>query len=62
LGSAKKRKLLWRKKRMDEMQTLSIVIEHWIEHNQSHMGEYRYRKIRDVGENATWREEKRCMQ
>jgi hypothetical protein len=26
---------------MDEMQKLSIVIEHWIEHNQSHMGEYR---------------------
>ena len=26
---------------MDEMQKLSIVIEYWIEHNQSHMGEYR---------------------
>ena len=26
---------------MDEMQKLSIVIEHWIEHNQSHTGEYR---------------------
>jgi len=25
---------------MDEMQKLSIVIDHWIEHNQSHMGEY----------------------
>jgi len=25
---------------MDEMQKLSVVIEHWIEHNQSHMGEY----------------------
>ena len=26
---------------MDEMQKIAIVIEHWIEHNQSHMGEYR---------------------
>lgn len=26
---------------MDEMQKLSIVMEHWIEHNQSHVGEYR---------------------
>ena len=26
---------------MDEMQKLSVVIEHWIEHNESHMGEYR---------------------
>jgi len=26
---------------MDEIQKLSIVIEHWIEHHQSHMGEYR---------------------
>lgn len=25
---------------MDEMEKLSIVIEHWIEHNQSHMDEY----------------------
>lgn len=25
---------------MEEMQKLSIVIEHWVEHNQSHMGEY----------------------
>lgn len=26
---------------MEERKRLSIVIEHWIEHNQSHMGEYR---------------------
>ena len=26
---------------MEERKKLSIVIEHWIEHNQSHMGEYR---------------------
>jgi hypothetical protein len=26
---------------MDEKQKLSIVIEHWIEHNESHLGEYR---------------------
>jgi hypothetical protein len=25
---------------MEEIKKLSIVIEHWIEHNQSHMGEY----------------------
>ena len=25
---------------MDEMQKLSLVIEHWIEHNRSHMEEY----------------------
>ena len=26
---------------MDEIKKMSIVIEHWIEHNQSHMDEYR---------------------
>jgi len=26
---------------MDEKQKLSVVIEHWIEHNESHQGEYR---------------------
>jgi hypothetical protein len=26
---------------MDEKQKLSVVIEHWIEHNESHLGEYR---------------------
>jgi hypothetical protein len=25
---------------MDEKKKLSVVIEHWVEHNQSHMGEY----------------------
>jgi len=25
---------------MDKMQKLSIVIEHWIEHNEAHTGEY----------------------
>lgn len=25
---------------MEEMKKLSIVIEHWIEHNQNHLGEY----------------------
>jgi len=25
---------------MEELRRLSIVIEHWIEHNQSHMAEY----------------------
>lgn len=25
---------------MDERQKLSVVINHWIEHNQNHMGEY----------------------
>jgi hypothetical protein len=25
---------------MEEKKRLSVVIEHWIEHNQSHMGEY----------------------
>jgi hypothetical protein len=26
---------------MDEKKKLSVVIDHWIEHNESHMGEYR---------------------
>jgi hypothetical protein len=26
--------------RMEELRRLSIVVEHWIEHNQSHMNEY----------------------
>ena len=26
---------------MDDKQKLSVVIEHWIEHNESHLGEYR---------------------
>lgn len=26
---------------MDEKKKLSVVIEHWIEHNESHMEEYR---------------------
>jgi len=25
---------------MEEIKKLSVVIEHWIEHNQSHIGEY----------------------
>jgi len=25
---------------MEERKKLSIIIEHWIEHNESHMGEY----------------------
>jgi hypothetical protein len=41
LRCVNKEKVIRREKRMDEMQKLSVVIEHWIEHNQSHMGEYR---------------------
>ncbi len=26
---------------MDQKKKLSVVIEHWIEHNESHKGEYR---------------------
>lgn len=26
---------------MEEKKRLTVVIEHWIEHNQSHMGEYK---------------------
>ncbi len=26
---------------MEEKKRLSVVIEHWIEHNQSHMGDYK---------------------
>jgi hypothetical protein len=26
---------------MDQKKRLSVVIEHWIEHNESHMGEYK---------------------
>lgn len=25
---------------MDQREKLSVVIEHWIEHNETHMGEY----------------------
>jgi diaminopimelate epimerase len=28
-------------KGMDQKKKLSVVIEHWIEHNESHMGEYK---------------------
>jgi len=28
-------------KKMDQKKKLSVVIEHWIEHNESHMGEYK---------------------
>jgi hypothetical protein len=27
--------------RMDQKKKLSVVIEHWIEHNEAHMGEYK---------------------
>jgi hypothetical protein len=27
--------------RMDQKKKLSVVIEHWIEHNEGHMGEYK---------------------
>ncbi len=26
---------------MEQKKKLSVVIEHWIEHNESHMGEYK---------------------
>lgn len=26
---------------MEEMKKLSVVIEHWVKHNQDHMSEYR---------------------
>ena len=26
---------------MDQKKKLSVVIEHWIEHNESHIGEYK---------------------
>ena len=26
---------------MDQKKKLSVVMEHWIEHNESHMGEYK---------------------
>jgi hypothetical protein len=26
---------------MDQKKKLTVVIEHWIEHNESHMGEYK---------------------
>ncbi len=27
--------------KMDQKKKLSVVIEHWIEHNEAHMGEYK---------------------
>lgn len=26
---------------MDQKKKLSVVIQHWVEHNESHMGEYK---------------------
>jgi hypothetical protein len=26
---------------MDDVQKLSVMIEHWLEHNKTHLGEYR---------------------
>ncbi|HMK52277.1 MAG TPA: hypothetical protein VK551_07235 [Thermodesulfobacteriota bacterium] len=26
---------------MDQRKKLSVIIEHWIEHNEAHMGEYK---------------------
>ncbi len=26
---------------MEEKKRLSVVLEHWVEHNESHMGEYK---------------------
>ena len=26
---------------MDQKKKLSVVIEHWVEHNENHMGEYK---------------------
>jgi hypothetical protein len=34
-------KVIPKEKRMDQKKKLSVVIEHWIEHNESHMGEYK---------------------
>jgi hypothetical protein len=34
-------KIELKEKRMDQKRKLSVVIEHWIEHNESHMGEYK---------------------
>lgn len=36
---------------MDEKKKLSVVIDHWIEHNESHMAEYRKwaEKARELG-------------
>ncbi len=28
-------------RKMDQKKKLSVVIEHWIEHNEAHMGEYK---------------------
>jgi hypothetical protein len=33
-------KVIPKEKRMDQKKKLSIVIEHWMEHNESHRGEY----------------------
>lgn len=37
--------------KMDEKKKLSVVIDHWIEHNESHMAEYRKwaQKAEDLG-------------
>jgi hypothetical protein len=33
--------LIGKEIRMDQRKKLSVVIEHWIEHNEAHMGEYK---------------------
>jgi hypothetical protein len=33
--------LIGKGEKMDQKKKLSVVIEHWIEHNESHMGEYK---------------------
>jgi hypothetical protein len=37
--------------KMDEKKKLSVVIDHWIEHNESHMTEYRKwaQKAKELG-------------
>ncbi len=39
---------------MDEKKKLSVVIDHWIEHNESHMAEYRKwaQKAEELGLNG----------
>ncbi len=36
---------------MDDKKKLSVVIDHWIEHNESHIGEYRKwaQKAKELG-------------
>lgn len=49
---------------MDEKKKLSVLIDHWIEHNESHMAEYRKwaQKAEELGLDAVKAEIKNAVE